>query len=189
MACLTLIGGNRSLACGAPPAGQLGRPVSAKLLNASQIVSYTIARGNPVATITRATGTAAIDLEAANNALVVNLAMKGGEVYLQQHDVSIDVTLYNQKVANDSDGRAFSGGMNGRYIIAVDHGGGVYKVYGLGAPLEVLSVEGSSTGNGFVRTTLGVEDWQVGTTIYNLTKATYDALSTPAPTPVPTPKP
>lgn len=187
MACLTLIGGNRRLACGAPPAGQLGRPVSAKLLNASQIVSFTIAGGDPVATITRATGTAAIDLEAANNALVVNLAMKGGEVYPQQHDVSIDVTFYNHQNANDATGRAYTGGMNGQYVIAVDHGNGVYKVYGLGAPLEVLSVEGSSTGTGFVRTTLGVEDWQVGTTIYNLTKATYDALSTPVPVPVPEP--
>ena len=180
MACLTLIGGNRSLACGAPPTGQIGRPVSAKLLNASQVASFTIAGGDPIATITRATGTAAIDLEAGNNSLVVNIAMKGGEVYPQQHDVSIDVTLYNHQNANDSTGRAYSGGLNGQYIIAVDHGNGVYKIYGLGAPLEVLSIEGSSTGTGFVRTTFGVEDWQVGTTIYNLTKADYEALSTPA---------
>ena len=185
MACLTLIGANRNLACGAPPTGQLGRPVSAKLLNASQIVSFTIAGGNPLATITRATGTKAIDLEAANNALVVNLAMKGGEVYPQQHDVSIEVTFYNHQNANDATGRAYTGGMNGQYVIAVDHGNGVYKVYGLGAPLEVLSVEGSSTGTGFVRTTLGVEDWQVGTTIYNITAADYDALSTPVPAPEP----
>lgn len=180
MACLTIIGGNRNLSCGAPPAAELGRPVSAKLLNASQITSFTVSSGNPVATITRAAGTASINLEAGNNSLVVNIAMKGGEVYPQQHDVSIEATLYNQPNANESTGRAYTGGMNGRYIIAVDHGNGVYKVYGLGAPLEVLSVEGSSTGNGFVRTTFGVEDWQVGTTIYNLTKADYDALSTPA---------
>ena len=64
MACLTLIGGNRNLTCGAPPAGQLGRPVSAKLLNASQILSFTIAGDSPIATITRAVGTAAINLEA-----------------------------------------------------------------------------------------------------------------------------
>lgn len=183
MACLTLIGGNRRLACGAPPAGPIGRPVSAKLLNASQVVSFTIAGGDPIATITRAVGTAAIDLEAGNNSLVVNIAMKGGEVYPQQHDVSIDLTFYNHQNANESTGRAYSGGLNGQYIIAVDHGGGIYKVYGLGAPLEVLSIEGSSTGTGFVRTTLGVEDWQVGTTIYNLTKADYEALSTPVAAP------
>ena len=182
MACLTTIDRNNSLACGAPPRLELGRPVGAKLLNASQVASFTVTtsvEGNPVATITRVTGAAAVDIEAGNNSLVVNLAMKGGEVYPQQHDVSIEATLYNQKIANGSDGRAFSGGMNGQYIIAVDHGG-VYKVYGLGAPLEVLSVEGSSTGNGFVRTTFGVEDWQVGTTIYYLSKPNYDALSTPA---------
>lgn len=186
MACLTLIGGNRSLACGAPPRADLGRPVGAKLLNASQVASFTIAtsaEGNPVATITRTGGTAAIELEAGNNSLVVNIATKGGEVYPQQHDVSIEATFYGQKVANNPDGRAFTGGMNGQYVIAVDHGGGTYKVYGLGAPLEVLSVEGSSTGNGFVRTTLGVEDWQVGTTIYYLSKPSYDALSTPVAAP------
>lgn len=180
MACLTLIGGNRNLSCGAPPAADLGRPVSAKLLNASQINSFTVAEGDPVAAITRAAGTAAIDLEAGNNSLVVNISMKGGEVYPQQHDVSIEATLYGHKNVNDSTGRAATGGMNGQYVIAVNHGNGIYKVYGLGAPLEVLSVEGSSNGIGFVRTTFGVEDWQVGTTIYNLTKADYEALSTPA---------
>ena len=183
MACLTLIDGNRTLPCGAPPRAELGRPVGAKLLNASQVASFTVTtsvEGNPVATITRVAEAVAVNLEAGNNSLVVNLAMKGGEVYPQQHDVSIEVTLYDQKAANDQTGRAFSGGMNGQYIIAVDHGGGVYKVYGLGAPLEVLSVEGSSTGTGYVRTTLGVEDWQVGTTIYYLSKPSYDALTTPA---------
>ena len=188
MACLTLIDRDNRLACGAPPRLELGRPVGAKLLNASQVASFTVTtsvEGNPVATITLVAGApAAVNIEAGNNSLVVNLAMKGGEVYPQQHDVSIEATLYNQKIANESNGRAFSGGMNGQYIIVVDHGG-VYKVYGLGAPLEVLSVEGSSTGNGFVRTTFGVEDWQAGTTIYYLSKPSYDALSEPVPTPAP----
>ena len=180
MACLTLIGANRNLYCGAPPAAELGRPVGAKLINTSAIQSFTVAQGVPEATITMAAGNQAWLLEAANNALVVNIAMKGGETYPQQHDVSIEATLYNQRNANDASGRAYTGGMNGQYVIAVDHGNGVFKVYGLGAPLEVLSVEGSSTGSGFVRTTFGVEDWRAGTTIYNLTKADYDALSTPA---------
>lgn len=178
MACLTIIGANRNLPCGAPPVADLGRPVSAKILNASDIVSFTVASE---ATITMGAGKRAWDLEAGNNALVVNIAMKGGEVYPQQHDVSVEATLYSHKNANEHTGRAYTGGMNGQYVIAVDHGNGVYKVYGLGAPLEVLSIEGSSTGNGFVRTTFGVEDWQVGTTIYDLTKADYEALSTPVP--------
>ena len=180
MACLTTVGSSRSLGCSAPPPAQVGRPVSAKIINASDIRSFTVAGGAPEATITMVTGKQAWDLEAINNALVVNIALKGGEVYPQQHDVSIETTLYNASNNNEHTGRAWTGGMNGQYVIAVDHGSGVYKVYGLGAPLEVLSIEGSSTGTGFVRTTFGVEDWQVGTTIYNLTKATYEALSTPA---------
>ena len=180
MACLTTVGSSRSLGCGAPPPAQVGRPVSAKIINASDITSFTVASGAPEATITRVTGKQAWDLEAGNNALVVNIALKGGEVYPQQHDVSIEATFYNASNNNDASGRAWTGGMNGQFVIAVDHGNGVYKVYGLGAPLEVLSIEGSSTGTGFVRTTFGVEDWQAGTTIYNLTKAAYEALSTPA---------
>lgn len=181
MACLTTIGSSRALGCGAPPPAQIGRPVSAKIINASDITSFTVSTGAPEASITMVAGKRAWDLEAGNNALVVNIALKGGEVYPQQHDVSIETTLFNASNANEYTGKAWTGGANGQYVIAVDHGNGVYKVYGLGAPLEVLSVEGSSTGTGFVRTTFGVEDWQAGTTIYNLTAAAYDALSIPAP--------
>lgn len=181
MACLTILGADANIPCGAPPMGQLNRPLSAKLLNNSLIASFSLAGGGIAsATITRVAGSKAVLLETANNALVVNLAMKGGETYPQQNDVTIEATLYGPSTGNFVNGRSNTGGMNGQYVIAVDHGNGVYKVYGLGAPLEVLSVEGSSTGNGFVRTTFGVEDWQVGTTIYNLTKEDYDALSTPA---------
>ena len=183
MACLTVPGLDQNIPCGAPPIGQLSRPVSAKLISASRVASFSIAgSGIGLATITLSRDYRAVYLEAANNALVVNLAMKGGEVYPQQNDVSIEATLYGTGIGNLANGRANTGGMNGQYIIAVDHGNGVYKVYGLGAPLEVLSVEGSSTGNGFVRTTFGVEDWQTGTTIYDLSKADYDALSIAVPT-------
>lgn len=183
MACLTLIGKDRNLACGVPPSGQIGPPVGAKIINASQIESFTVSGPLVSAVITLKTGSKAWYLEASNGSLVVNLSLKGGDVYPQQHDVSIEATLYGQDIIVLPDGRASTGGMNGQYIIAVNHGNGVYKVYGLGAPLEVLSVEGSSTGNGFVRTTFGVEDWQVGTTIYNMTAADYEALSTPVAAP------
>lgn len=180
MACLTLIGRDRILSCGAHQPGQIGSPIGAKIINHSQIDSFTVGGSQVTASITLKTGASAQALEAANGALVVNLALKGGEVYPQQHDISIEATLFGQDHITMPEGRSATGGMNGQYVIAVDHGNGVYKVYGLGAPLEVLSVEGSSTGNGFVRTTFGVEDWQAGTTIYNLTKADYEALSTPA---------
>ena len=180
MACLTIINGDRNLVCGAPPPGMTA-PVSAKLLNASHVASFTVT-GN-TATITRKAGTTASQLEAANNSLVVNVALKGGEVYLQQNDISIEATLWDQSVLNSADGRAVTGGANGQYIIAVDHGSGFRRVYGLGAPLEVLSAEGSSTGNGQIRTTFGVEDWQAGTTAYMISAADYEALSTPVPVP------
>ena len=179
MACLTEIISSQKFNCGAPPNAPLGKILSARIINAGAILSYTVT-GN-FATLTRQPRSESRELETANNSLVVNLAMKGGEMYPQQNDVSIEAILTTQPTANDRSGKATTGGANGQYVIAVDHGNGVYKVYGLGAPLEVLSVEGSSTGNGFVRTTFGVEDWQAGTTIYNLTKADYDALSTPAP--------
>ena len=180
MACLTSIAKDGNLVCGAPPPGQIGSPVGAKIINASQIKSFTLSDTTASAVITLIAGSKAWYLEASNGSIVVNLSMKGGDVYPQQHDISIEATLYGQDHIVLPDGRAATGGMNGQYVIAVDHGNGVYKVYGLGAPLEVLSVEGSSTGNGFARTTFGVEEWQVGTTVYNLTKADYEALSTPA---------
>lgn len=177
MACLTIINGDRNLSCGAPPSG-MAAPVSAKLLNASHVASFTVT-GN-TATITRTTGAVATKLETANNSLVVNVALKGGEVYPQQNDVTIEATLWGQSALNTADGRSATGGANGKYIIAVDYGNGFLKVYGLGAPLEVLSAEGSSAGNGQIRTTFGVEDWQVGTTVYIITASDYEALSTPA---------
>jgi hypothetical protein len=56
----------------------------------------------------------------------------------------------------------------------------LYKVYGLGAPLVCTETVYDSTGDGFVSYTYGVEDWQVGTHIFNISKAAYDALSAPA---------
>ena len=65
-------------------------------------------------------------------------------------------------------------------VVAVDHGGGNYRVYGLGAPLVCLEYNMDSTGDGFVSVVYGVEDWQVGTTVHWISKEDYDALSTPA---------
>ena len=64
-------------------------------------------------------------------------------------------------------------------VIAVDHGD-VVRVYGLGAPLVCTEMSGDSSASAYVTYTFGVEDWQVGTTIHLLSKADYDALSTPA---------
>ena len=76
---------------------------------------------------------------------------------------------------------AATAGGNSQVVIAVDHGGGVIRVYGRGYPLECFSVEGDTNGNGFVLTTFGVEDWQPGTSIYAMTAADYAELSTAVP--------
>ena len=179
MACIGSILGSQLLPCGAPPVGQLGRPVSAKVINASSIVSYTIEGTPAVAKITRAAGTpAAASIEAANGALVITVGLKGGEVCPQALDPTFQMTLFASDFVSNSLGATNSLGMNSQVVIAVDHGNGIYRVYGLGYPLECLSIEGDTNGNGFIRTTFGVEDWQPGTTVYRMSEADYVALST-----------
>lgn len=182
MACLNIIVGNESLVCGVPPAGPLGRPVSAKIINASDIESYTIGGTPAVATITRVAGTpAATSVETSNGALVVTMGLKGGETYPQALNPTFEMTFFVSTAASIPQGVSFLAGMNSRVVIAVDHGNGVYRVYGLGYPLECLSIEGDTNGNGYVRTTFGVEEWQTGTTVYRMSEAEYVALSTAVP--------
>ena len=182
MACIGSILGSQLLPCGAPPAGPLGRPVSAKIINASSIVSYTVGGTPAVATITRAAGTpAAASVETSNGALVITLGLKGGEVYPQALDPTFQMTLFASDFISTNLGSTNSMGMNSQVVIAVDHGNGIYRVYGLGYPLECLSIEGDTNGNGFIRTTFGVEDWQPGTSVYRMAEADYVALSTAVP--------
>lgn len=184
MACIGSILGSQLLPCGAPPAGPLGRPVSAKIINAASIVSYTTTGTSPaVAKITRAAGTpAAASVETSNGALVMTVGLKGGEVYPQALDPTFQMTLFASDLISYSAGVLTGAGVNAQVVIAVDHGNGIYRVYGLGYPLECLSIEGDTDGNGFIRTTFGVEDWQTGTTVYRMTEADYVALSTAVPT-------
>lgn len=182
MACIGSILGSQLLPCGAPPVAPLGKPISAKIINAATIVSYTVAGSPAVATITRAPGTpAAASIEAANGALVITMGLKGGEVYPQTLDPTFQMTLFATNFVSNTLGSNNNMGMNSQVVIAVDHGNGLYRVYGLGYPLECLSIEGDTNGNGYIRTTFGVEDWQTGTTVFQMSKADYEALSTAVP--------
>lgn len=178
MACLINLTASQLLGCG-PTVAPLGRPVSAKLINASTIESYAVTSG--VATITRAAGTpAAVSLECAGGATKVTVGIKGGEVTPQAPDVTIETKMFATGARSSyNGGLAFAtAGANAQVVIAVDHGNGVYRVYGLGYPLECLNIEGDSEADGFLTTTFGVEDWQPGTTICELSAADYAALST-----------
>ena len=156
------------------------KPIGAVILNASDIASFTIGNGG-AATITRVATTVGVPIETVNGALTISVALKGGEVAAQAFDVTAEMTLFTQSMYSAVYGFAAWAGANSSIVLAVNHGNGVYKVYGLGYPLECLSLEGDTAGNGFARATFGVEDWQVGTTISSIDKAAYDALTTPAP--------
>lgn len=185
MACLGLISASLAMPCGAPARTDLGRPVSAKLLNASDISSFTISSATGNATITRVPSSAGRNITVANNALVVTVGLKSQDILPGAYDVSITFKTFSgdYALASASTPTGSVGALSrAELVIAVDHGD-VVRVYGLGAPLVCTEVSGDSSASEYVTYTYGVEDWQVGTTIHILTKADYDALSTPAPKP------
>lgn len=180
MACIGAISSVQTIPCGTPNAALLGRPVSAKVLSARDVASYTITGSPAVANITRNAGSAgAVSVETANNSLVVTMAVRGGEIYPQMADPTITMTFFGGDFVSNSLGSTNSLGLNNEVIVAVDHGNGVIRVYGLGNPLSCLSIEGSSDGNGYLKATFGLEDWQTGTTVYRMSTAGYGDLSNP----------
>lgn len=186
MACIGILGSSLAMPCGTPNSGDIGRPVTAKILNASDIASFTVSSG--VASITRNPNAAAVDVTAVNNSLTVSVGLKSQDLIPGAYDVSISFKNFGSQTEY---GFITMGGVGARsraeLVIAVDHGGGVYRVYGLGAPLVCTELVGDSTASEYYTYTYGVEDWQVGTTIHSITKADYDALSTPVPEPEPKP--
>lgn len=186
MACIGKLKGDVSMECGAPRSG-FNRIQGAKLLNASDIASFTVSKANLQASITRKEGAVGYDVTTVNNAITLNVALKSQDIMPGAFDVSVGFKLF--AVRDGLMGLISEGTPMGvvretarlELVVAVDHGGGSYRVYGLGAPLVCLEYNMDSTGDGFVSVVYGVEDWQVGTTIHWISKADYEALSTPAP--------
>ena len=182
MACIGKIGASLAMPCGAPARADLGRPVSAKLINTSDIASFTVDSVTGLAAITRVAGAKGWDITTVNNALVVTVGLKSQDIMPGAYDVSITFKSFSGAGYITSSGAPLGVvGVLGRaeLVIAVDHGDAI-RVYGLGAPLVCTEMSGDSSANEYITYTYGVEDWQVGTTIHNLSRATYDALSTPA---------
>lgn len=180
MACIGILGSDLAMPCGAPNSGDMGRPVSAKILNASDIMSFTISSGTAI--ITRKPATVAVDVTTVNNALKVSVGLKSQDLIPGAYDVSISFKNFGFQTEYGFIAMSAVGARSrAELVIAVDHGGGVFRVYGLGAPLVCTELVGDSTASEYYTYTYGVEDWQVGTTIHSITKADYDALSTPAP--------
>lgn len=185
MACIGTISGALTMLCGAP-APAFNRIQGAKLINAADIASFTVSGSTGEATITRVSTKVGYEVTTVNNALTLSVAMKSQDITPGAFDVTIGFKLFN--TSDGLRGMASSSAPRGvissfarlELVVAVDHGNGVYRVYGLGAPLVCLEYNMDSTEGGYVTATYGVEDWQVGTTIHWLSKADYDALSTPA---------
>ena len=180
MACIGKISGTLAMPCGAPGSAEMGRPVSAKLLNASDIASFTVTAAG--AAVTRVTGAVGYNVTTANNSLTVSVGLKSQDIMPGAYDVSItfknfsvvqEAVAYTPLGAVDDLGRA-------ELVVAVEYSSGKVRIYGLGAPLVCTEIVGDSTASDYYTYTFGVEDWQVGTTIHQLSKANYDALSTPA---------
>lgn len=188
MACIGTISGALAMQCGTPTPS-FNRIRGAKLINAADIASFTV-DGVSAATITRVATKVGYEINTVNNAFTLTVGMKSQDIMPGAYDVTIS---FKQFGTGGGSGLASAGGVMGavnsiaraELVFAVDHGNGVYRVYGLGAPLVCLEHVMDSTADGYVTFTYGVEDWQVGTTIHTLTKADYDALSTPAPAPKP----
>lgn len=186
MACIGRIASTLVMPCGAPASADLSAPVSAKLLNASDIGSFTITSGSR-ATITRKPTTVGYDITTVNNSLVVTVGLKSQDIIPGAYDVAITFKVFSgsYSIASVSTPMGAIGTLErAELVIAVDHGDRI-RVYGLGAPLVCTELSGDSSASAYVTYTFGVEDWQVGTTAHYLSRADYDALSTPAVAPEP----
>ena len=182
MACIGKIAATLAMPCGAPASADLGAPVSAKLLNASDIASFTVASGS-MATITRVPTAVGYDVTTVNNSLVVTVGLKSQDIMPGAYDVAITFKSLSgsYSIASASVPLGAVGTMErAELVIAVDHGDRI-RVYGLGAPLVCTEIAADSSASANMTYTFGVEDWQVGTTAHYLSRADYDALSTPAP--------
>jgi len=184
MAQIGSIMGSLTMGCGVPSRADLSKPVSAKVMNASDIASFTI-DGEGNAFITRVPTKIGYGVTAVNNALTVTVGRKSQDIIPGAYDVSVTFKTLGgaHMLASASTPLGIVGTIpRAELVIAVDHGDAV-RVYGLGAPLVCTDMSGDSSASAYITYTFGVEDWQVGTTIHYLTKEAYDALSTPAPEP------
>ena len=180
MACIAKLAVSLDLVCGAPGTPDMGRPLEALVLNAQDIASFTVTAG--LAVITRVAAARAYAVTAVNNALTISVGMKSQDIMPGAYDVSVTFKNFrgHEEMVTATPMNVVDNVARLELVLCVKHSGGKYRVYGLGAPLVCLGLSGDSTESEYVTYTYGVEDWQVGTTIHNISKADYDALSTPA---------
>ena len=180
MACIGKITGSLAMPCGAVIGA---RPATAKLLNASDIASFTVGPAGD-AKITLKTGALAYDITAINNSLQLTIGMKSQDIMPGAYDVSVtfkNFTMVNMAHSSETPLGVVNNLQRAELVLSVEFQGGQCNVFGLGAPLVCLETSYDSTGDGFTTFTYGVEDWQVGTTIHYLSRSDYALLSTTVP--------
>lgn len=183
MACIGKIASGLAMSCGVPRTPDLGTILGARVLNASDIASFTVDPNTAVASITRVTGTVGYDLTTVNNSMVITVGLKSQDIMPGAYDVAITFKTFSGHGDLTSVGAPLGGVgrlANSELVFAVKHGNGRYKIYGLGAPLVCTELSGDSSASDLVTYTYGVEDWQVGTTVHYIDETTYVALATPA---------
>lgn len=181
MACIGELSASLVMPCGAPARADLSRPVSAKILNAAAIASFTVGTGND-AVITRVPGKVGYGVNIDNNSLVITVGLKSQDIVPGAYDVAITFKSFGgaHTLASAAEPMGAADTLtHAKLVIAVDHGDAI-RVYGLGAPLVCTEMSGDSSASAYVTYTFGVEDWQVGTTIHYMSRKDYDALNSPA---------
>ena len=176
MACLQKFSGDMFWGCASRAVGgTLGKYTEAVLINASDIVSFS--GGGANATLVLASGQKGSPVEVVNNSIKVSIARKGGDMFPVMYDPSVIMKIPHDLLST-AEGAAHAC-VNSNFVIALNGSNG-YTMIGLGAPLVCTEIEGDSTASEFLTVTFGTDEGQTGSTIYGISKATYEALKVPA---------
>ena len=176
MACLQKFSGSWLWSCAAGAwGGTLGKYTGAILINASDIGSFSSSSGN--ATLVLTSGEKGSAIEVANNGVKVSVARKGGDMFPVMYDPSVTIKIPHPLFSMENG--ASNDFVNSSFVIALSGSNG-YTIIGLGAPLVCTEIEGDSTTSEFLTVTFGTDEGQTGSTIYRISKATYEALKVPA---------
>ena len=177
MACLQKLTGDLHWGCHTDASrSTLGKYSEAVVINASDIESFS--GGGEYTTLVLVSGQRGYIIDAANNGFKVSVAQKGGDMFPVMYDPSVIMKLPNSSLFSAENGAAHRFA-NSSFAIALKGTNG-YTIIGLGAPLVCTEIEGDSTASGYLTFTFGTDEGQTGSTIYGISKATYEALKVPA---------
>ena len=176
MACLQKFVGDRLWGCNSGArGGTFGKYTEAVLINASDIDSFSGGFGK--ATLTLASGAKGSVIDIVNNSIKVSVTRKGGDLFPVLYDPSVVIRIPDSLFSTT---QGAAGVLANSFLVIALKGSNGYTIIGLGAPLVCTEIEGDSTASEFLTATFGTDEGQTGSTIYGISKATYEALKVPA---------